>query len=148
VAALQGEGAIAQGAGAQAVSKGVAVAGDSTAPIDNSTHIHIGAPGEAAKALKLRNDYLRRMLKQSNAVSLLASSSDQRPLQLASVYTALMTERLELGIREAEHGVSGKVQMELDMRTTRRLSAVAVLDAATKLVLLGGPGRAAAKAPS
>jgi hypothetical protein len=70
---------------------GVAIAGDSHAPvhIGSVTHIH-AAPGTAADetaAQTLRTTYLRRVVRQAGAVSLLASGDQRGQVQLAAVYT-------------------------------------------------------------
>ncbi len=146
VAHNAGSGAIAQGAAAQAVAaRGVAIGGDSSAPIDISNHFHIGAPGQAASTSALRQTYLGRLWRQSNAVSLLDGGENRGNVRLAAVYTALLTARPKdesKGAEGRQGAFRGPDEMDAAMdRTMRdRMSAVAVLDADPRLVLLGGPG--------
>jgi formylglycine-generating enzyme required for sulfatase activity len=120
---------------------GVAIAGDSHAPvhIGSVTHIH-AAPGTAADetaAQTLRTTYLQRVVRQAGAVSLLASGDQRGQVQLAAVYTALLTKRLA-DVRPKRDAAG--LDKAMQGRDAPRLSAVAVLNSDRRLVLLGGPG--------
>ena len=136
-----GSGAVAQGDRAQAVGeKGIGIGGNNLAPIDNSTHFHLGAGDAAAKSQALRKSYLGRMWRQANAVvSLLASGDSRDAVRLAAVYTALLTERREESAAKSG-SARGLVAEAMGQNKSARLSAIAVLDTDHRLVLLGGPG--------
>ena len=97
-------------------------------------------PGAAAEVL--RQAYLCRLLRQTRGLPLTgvdrkaAEEEGNGEVQLAAVYTALLTQRPEHADRlEPRHGA--QLNME---RETRRLSAVEVLNGEQYLVLLGEPG--------
>ncbi len=111
-AQVAGSGAIAQGPHAVAVGAGgTAVLGDL---IQQGTQ-----PGASEE--DLTRAYLARILIQANQLPLFAGDSAKAQVQLSSIYTALLTRR----------------SLE---RLDKRLSALDVLNAEPKLVLLGGPG--------
>ena len=139
LAAIRGSGAIAQGERAQAVGeRGVAVGGDNRAAIDTSTHFHIGSGDATFKPQTLRKRYLGRVWRQANAVSLLAGADQRDAVRLAAVYTALMTDRSK--DRSVDRRAAGPLETLETLTRSQRLSALAVLDADRRLVLLGGPG--------
>jgi hypothetical protein len=141
--ATLGDGsASAQGSGAQAVGPGaVLVDGDSTAPINTGTLINspINSPTyqtiiqqaaqAGASATELRCGYLAWLSMRANELPLLAAEGG-RPVQLSSVYTALLTEGRETGL-------DGQLA---PASTGNRLSALEALDHSRCLVLMGGPG--------
>ncbi len=97
-------------------------------------------PGASAEIL--RQAYLHRLLRQTRGLPLTgvdrkaAEEEGNGEVQLAAVYTALLTQRPEhADMLEARHGAPPDVDRE-----TRRLSAVEVLDREQYLVLLGDPG--------
>ena len=142
-ARIEGAGAVAQGDGAQAAGEGgVAIAGNSTAPIHAGTHLHLHAgppPPAAAQPASLRRDYLRRVWKQTDSLSLLSGGDTQRPVRLGAVYTALMTE---LRTDTEPTRARGRLPSAAALGGERELplSAVAALNQHDRLVLLGGPG--------
>jgi len=85
----------------------------------------------------LRPAYLNWLIDQSRAVPLAGvdrksiSEDTRSDLDLAAVYTALMTQRAEAAEREA---------LERPDRELKRLSALAALNAEKTLALLGDPG--------
>ncbi len=94
-------------------------------------------PASPAQVGALRQAYLYRLMQQTRRLPLggvdpkSASDVQSGELRLSAVYTALLTQRQEVGARHTE--ASG----EWDLR---RLSAVEVLNAEPCLVLLGDPG--------
>jgi formylglycine-generating enzyme required for sulfatase activity len=136
-AQLSGSGAIAQGQGASAVgARGVGVARDNYGPINTGVIIELGTRPGASKD-DLRRAYLARILRQADQLPLFAGDTANAQVRLSSVYTALLTQRSE-GETTKEHAVF-RLGAPPDERA-RRLSAVEVLNAEPKLVLLGGPG--------
>jgi formylglycine-generating enzyme required for sulfatase activity len=130
-ARLTGGGAIAQGANTQAVGAGgVLIAGDSSGFVNLGVYIQQAArPG--ADAATLRRAYLARLLQQANQLPLFGGDSARAEIRLSSVYTALLTQAAE---HSPERDLPGRE------REPRHLSALNVLNAESKLVLLGGPG--------
>src|SRR5919198_1183836 len=136
-ARLDGSGAIAQGQDALAVGAGgVGVRGDNEGVINLGVLIQQAARPGASKE-DLRRAYLARILTQADQLPLFASDGSQAQIRLSSVYTALLTQRSEddAAIKRAmpNTGLSPE-------RAGRRLSALDVLNAEKKLVLLGSPG--------
>ncbi len=142
-ARLAGSGAIAQGKRARAVgAKGVLVAGASSAPIhtgegDIYQLLIQQAQHPWADAESLRRGYLAWVSLRANELPLLAGDSG-KPVQLSSVYTALLTEAREHGTAdrdaaESRHSVIGRGEGD-------RQSALEALDRERYLVLMGGPG--------
>jgi len=99
------------------------------------------APLPSADPTELRRAYLHRLMQQTRRLPLAgvdpktASDTESQELQLAAVYTALLTQRPEWeeGMRE------GRMMKQHDGET-RRLSALEVLNREPRLVLLGDPG--------
>lgn len=132
VAVLEGSPATFDQRG-QPVQQQINVAGD---------YILQRASQPGASAEILRQAYLHRLLRQTRGLPLTgvdrkaAEEEGNGEVQLAAVYTALLTQRPEhADMLEARHGASPDVDRE-----TRRLSAVEVLDREQYLVLLGDPG--------
>jgi hypothetical protein len=134
---LTGDGAIAQGAGAKAVSKQGTliegdVGGDFIAP--GGTKI-VHSPATTPPA-GLREAYLSWIMDQVRTVPLAGvdpksvREETRRDLELAAVYTALMTQQTT-PVDQPER---------LPDRAPRRLSALEVLNAHARLALLGDPG--------
>jgi hypothetical protein len=128
---LSGSGAIVQGQGSAGAGKGgVAVVGDVNAPI-TITNTSGPVPPEG-----LRTAYLTWVTEQVRDLPLSGidpntiQEDSRRHLDLASVYTALMTQRAEGGTARDMH----------PDRETKRLSALAVLNTESRLALLGDPG--------
>lgn len=90
-----------------------------------------------ASAEALRQAYLYRLMQQTRRLPLggvdpkSASDAQSSELRLSAVYTALLTQRVETAMRSPE---------TTPERESRRLSAVEVLNAEPRLVLLGDPG--------
>lgn len=133
-AQLAGPGAIAQGTAALAVGAGgVGIAGN------NSGLINLGVlnvliqqgsrPGASAQAL--RQAYLATVVTQANQLPLVAADGGATQARLSAVYTALLTRRIK---------ADDAVQALQDRQDARHLSALEMLNAERKLVLLGGPG--------
>jgi len=126
-AQLRGDGAIAQGQDALAVgSGGVAVMGDNSGIINLGLLIQLGTRS-GASGEDMKRAYLARILIQANKLPLFVSDNAGKSILLSSVYTALLTGRSETDTASPE-------------RDTKKLSALDVLNAENKLVLLGGPG--------
>ncbi|MEF8700971.1 MAG: hypothetical protein V5B33_16995 [Candidatus Accumulibacter sp. UW20] len=130
--------ASAQGSGAQAAAPGaVLVKRDNTAPINTGTLINSPtyqtiiqqAAQAGATATELRCGYLAWLSMHANELPLLAAEGG-RPVQLSSVYTALLTEGRETGL-------DGQIA---PASTGNRLSALEALDRSRCLVLMGEPG--------
>ncbi len=135
-AALDGSGAVAQGAGATALGQGAAqVIGDVHGTLNLGVIIEQARqPGAGMEAL--RRAYLARLLAHANQLPLLAGEPGSDQVQLASVYTALLTQR---SAAYAE-GQRLPAAAAADEHRARPLSALAVLDAEPRLVLMAGPG--------
>ena len=137
-ATLNGSGAIARGRTARAAGQGaVIVERDNTAPINTGagniyqTIVQQAAqPGADPDAL--RRGYLAWLSLRANELPLFAGDSG-RPAQLASVYTALLTQAREPGEDHAPAGAPVE-------REPARQSALEALDSEKYLVLMGGPG--------
>jgi hypothetical protein len=143
-AKLKGAGAIAQGTKAKAAGKrGVVVDGPvrgniTTGDTTYQTIIHQAAePG--ASADDLRRAYLARVSARANELPLLAGESGA-PVQLSSVYTALLTEGPDAS--EAHMYAAGRAARAMADRDAARASALEVLDKDQYLVLMGGPAAA------
>lgn len=134
---LQGSSAVAQGQGATALAPGaVQIQGDNHAPI--TVLIEQGRqPGASAAAL--RQAYLARLMLQLDQLPLAGGGRGADQVRLSSVYTALLTQR-------SEAPDPGRPAADLVWKVSggrkggRPLSALAVLNAERRLVLLGGPG--------
>ncbi|MGH2358502.1 MAG: NACHT domain-containing protein [Candidatus Limnocylindria bacterium] len=135
-------GAIAQGKKAKAAGKrGVVVDGSvggniTTGDTTYQTIIHQAAqPGASAE--DLRCAYLAWLCARANELPLLAGESGA-PVQLSSVYTALLTEGRDAG--EAQLHAAGRDENAMADSDAARPSALEGLDKAQYLVLMGGPG--------
>lgn len=133
---LQGGGAIAQGRGATAVGQGGAYVGR-----DNRGTINLGVLIEQARQPgaseeELQRAYLARLLRDHNHLPLLAGEQGAEEVLLSQVYTALLTQRQQADPEDR----AGLARMAHGERGARPLSALAVLDAEPRLVLLAGPG--------
>jgi len=136
-AQLSGSGAIAQGQDALAVgAAGVGVGRDNYGDINTGLIIKQGTKPGASRA-DLRRAYLARILTQANQLPLFAGDSANSQVRLSAIYTALLTQR-----SEGEHTTERAMPHSRSSpdRAARRLSALDVLNAERKLVLLGGPG--------
>lgn len=128
-ATVQAGGAIAQGTDAQAVGAGgVGIGGDNSGSI-NLTYIILQGTRPGASGPELRRAYLGRLLRQANQLPLFGGDSAKAEVRLSSVYTALLTQGGERWPK------SGRGDREPAHR-----SALDLLNAEAKLVLLGGPG--------
>jgi hypothetical protein len=136
-ASVEGDGAVAQGKGALAQGEGASYVGGDSYQI---TLQQAAQPG--ASAGDLRQGYLAWLSMQANRLPLFVSDSGKQ-VQLASVYTALLTEgrdekRLNPAaggsLRQPGTGQPGEVER------LERLSALEALDRERHLVLMGGPG--------
>lgn len=137
MAALQAGGGSAAAAGrgiAQAGTANLAFSGD----IHGDVSIHQGDPDRTDPAA-LRQAYLCQLVSQVKGLPLTgvdrkaASDADCADLELAAVYTALRTQRTTGEGRDP--AAASRPEGE-----ARRLSAVEVLNAEPRLVLLGDPG--------
>ncbi len=139
-AVLRGSGAIAQGEGAKAVGeKGVLI---ESKVIHTGTYVESqtvqSQRAETANVASLREAYLNRLFDSTRQLSLAgidpkaASSEVEARLNLAGVYTALLTQTSEAH----EQALQGKSPA----RESRRQSAVEQLNQHSRLVLLGDPG--------
>ena len=136
-ARLAGSGAIAQGQGSLAVGAGgVAVQGNNVGMINLGVLIQQAARPGASKE-DLRRAYLARILTQANQLRLFTGDTANAQVRLSSVYTALLTQRSEA---ETAIGRGAPLIGSSHEQAARRLSALDVLNAERKLVLLGGPG--------
>ena len=131
--------------------RGVSIGGNSSAPVntgdthiydqrDQRTIVHLGAPA-GASAAELRSAYLQWVKRRANELPLLAADSG-KPVQLASVYTALLTrharDETPDGRGKANAWRAGPVAD--DPHAAPRQSALEALDDERLLVLMGGPG--------
>jgi formylglycine-generating enzyme required for sulfatase activity len=134
---LTGDGAVAQGTGARAVGKQATLIegdmiGDYIAP--GATKI-VHPPGTTPPA-GLLEAYLSWVMEQVCTVPLAGvdpksvREETRRDLELAAVYTALLTQ----------HPALDEQQERLLDRDIRRLSALEMLNTHTRLALLGDPG--------
>ncbi|MCI0731532.1 MAG: SUMF1/EgtB/PvdO family nonheme iron enzyme [Chloroflexi bacterium] len=152
-ASLAGSGAVAQGEGSTAVGeRGVSVKGNVAGDIISGDynrkieagqyieHYHEAGQAAAGEVKALRDAYLGRLLLAANTLSLAgldpkaASDESQAQLDLAAVYTALLTIRLEEGEGGGELFLAGRAAKG------RPSSALAQLNQHQRLVLLGDPG--------
>lgn len=136
-AQLTGGGAIAQGDSAQSVgARGVLIDGNNSGDINLGVIIQQGMrPG--ARKEDLRRAYLARMLDLGNHLALFAGDTTNAQIKLTSVYTALLTRRTE-GPMRAGQRLKGRA--DTGPQRDKPQSALEVLNAESKLVLLGGPG--------
>lgn len=140
-AQVKGGGAVAQGKGAQAAGARGVVAGRVDGSVNTGDHygdnlyltIMAAAAQPGADAQTLRNLYLAWVRQCANDLPLMAGDSGQ-PVQLASVYTALLTHGRGDSAILARKGASRRVE------AAQRESALEALDQERLLVLLGGPG--------
>jgi len=138
MSAQAGGVAIAEGAEAVAVGPGgVAVQGGNDGTINLGVMIQQGTRAGASER-DLTRAYLARILTQADQLPLFIGDGSKAHIRLSSVYTALLTQRGEAEIAFEDGDVRGKVQISTDR--DKRLSALEVLDAEARLVLLGGPG--------
>jgi hypothetical protein len=98
-------------------------------------------PEPGADPTTLRRAYLHRLLETTSQLSLAgvdpkAASEAKARLNLGAVYTALLTQRLEIEVLSRDREVS-QVLIE---KSNRHLSAVEILNRDARLVLLGDPG--------
>lgn len=129
-----GSGGIAVGPGAIGVGeKGIAIGGNI---YGNVTVGAASVSSDSASSATLREAYLNWLIGQVRSLPLSGVDPDaireetRRDLDLAAVYTALMTQRSES---------SKDRDLKLD-REVQHLSAVAVLNLERRLALLGDPG--------
>ena len=134
---VTGNGAVAQGFGATAVGAGgVGIHGDNVGLINLGVLIQQGAkPGASEQDLTLA--YLARILSTADQLPLFVGDGANARVRLSAVYTALLTQRSETdaATKGAMRGLTG-----LPEDRESRLSALDVLNAESRLVLLGGPG--------
>jgi formylglycine-generating enzyme required for sulfatase activity len=118
---------------AQVGGRNIAISGD----VEGGVTI-VQGDADRTDPAALRQAYLCRLVAQTRGLPLIgvdpkaASDADCADLELAAVYTALLTQRRE-GEREG-------LALPGTERETRRLSAVEMLNAEPHLVLLGDPG--------
>jgi formylglycine-generating enzyme required for sulfatase activity len=137
-AQLAGSGAIAQGPGALGVgAQGVGITGDNYGDVNTGLIIQQGTRPGAGKA-DLRRAYLARILKQADQLPLFAGDDANAQIRLSSVYTALLTQRSQGDAMMARD--PARRDSDLSPGREARLSALDVLNAESRLVLLGGPG--------
>ncbi|MGH8552769.1 MAG: NACHT domain-containing protein, partial [Methylococcales bacterium] len=135
-ARLSGGGAINQAPDSTAVGQqSVAVASNNYGDINTGLLIQLGSQAGASKE-DLRRAYLARLLNQANQLPLFAADRASAQVKLSSVYTALLTQRSEPD-RSIEF--SAKPSGATPEHDKKR-SALEVLNAEARLVLLGGPG--------
>lgn len=134
-----GGGAVAQGPGATALGQGAAqVQGDNRGTINLGLIIEQASlPGASAEVLQ--QAYLARLLRDLNQLPLLAGEEGGEQVQLACVYTALLT------LRNDRDGRASTPDQQRDNQSgfkpdSKPLSALAVLNAEPRLVLMAGPG--------
>jgi formylglycine-generating enzyme required for sulfatase activity len=135
-ARLAGSGAIAQGPGAAAGGAGsIVIQGDNNASIVGVLIQQAARPG--ASRQELRRAWLARILRQADQLPLFAGDNANAQVRLSSVYTALLTQRSE---DDPAAGRAARHPAASPERAAKNLSALDVLNAERKLVLLGGPG--------
>jgi formylglycine-generating enzyme required for sulfatase activity len=134
---LTGSGAVAQGDHAWAVGAGGTLIGrDVHGDVIASGGTKIITQSPPVVPAGLRDAYLSWVMEQVRTVPLAGvdpksvREETRRDLELAAVYTALMTQQMK---------TAGTQERLLD-RDTRRLSALAALNAQPRLALLGDPG--------
>ena len=131
-ASISGGGAIAQGERATAVgAAGVSVRGDNYGDINtgsSSSKRRGRVPAERSCAVPTS----RAFSGQAERLPLFAADSANAQVRLSCVYTALLTDR-----RDAVVPLGRGASAEPD---SKNLSALDVLNAEPRLVLLGGPG--------
>lgn len=137
-AAQPAHGAHASGRDAPAVGPAaVLVNGNNQGAINTGIIIQQGTvPG--ASEQDLRRAYLARILTQTNQLPLFAGDSTNIPIQLSSVYTALLTQRSDQ--EDLIYGTGRPHGSNLVPSSARLLSALDVLNTEKSLVVLGGPG--------
>jgi hypothetical protein len=126
------------GSGGIAIGPGAVAGGASSVIIGGNVYgdVHLGTADDSEPIDGLRDAYLTWLMEQVRAVPLPGvdpksiREETQRDLDLAAVYTALMTQRT---------GDRAKRTLQPD-RGARRLSALAVLNTEPHLALLGDPG--------
>ncbi len=92
-------------------------------------------PGASANTLQ--RAYLARLLRDHSQLPLLAGEQGAEQVQLSQVYTALLTQRDESEAGRVGQTKARKFWVE---RPDKPASALAVLDAERRLVLMAGPG--------
>jgi predicted NACHT family NTPase len=139
-AKVEGGGAIAQGKWAKAAGERAVIVDGNTGAINTGT-IHQTFIQEASRpgatAAELRKGYLAWLSMRANELPLFAGDSGA-PVQLSSVYTALLTESRDIG--EVQLRASGRAEHAMTRRDASRQSALEALDQEQFLVLMGGPG--------
>ena len=126
------------GSGAVAVGPGAVAAGEGSIAVGGHVYGDViqGASPRFEPPEGLREAYLHWLMEQVRAVPLTGvdpksiREQTRRDLDLAAVYTALMTQRTDATANRELHPA----------REARRLSALAVLNAEPHLALLGDPG--------
>ena len=125
---------------AGAILTGVEAGGN----ISIETHVHAPDDPSQPDPAALERAYLERLYQQANTLTLAgidpkAAADADAGLELAAVYTALLTQTPDL---DAVRGMARREDLEALARDAkaRRLSAVAQLDREARLVLLGDPG--------
>lgn len=139
-AKVRGNGAVAQGERAKAAGRRGVVADTvigNTMTGDMYQTIINQAVQSGASADDLRRAYLAWLSVRANELPLLAGDSG-KPIQLSSVYTALLTQSRDAS--EAHLRAAGSAARVLADRDPARQSALEALDQERSLVLLGGPG--------
>ena len=135
-AELDGSGAMAQGLGATALGAGATqINGDFHGTLNLDVIIQQARQPGASMHI-LRRAYLARLLLHTNQLPLLAGEQGSEQVQLSQVYTALLTQR-SAADGAGKHGLAAAAD---DEQRARPLSALAVLDAEPRLVLMAGPG--------
>jgi formylglycine-generating enzyme required for sulfatase activity/energy-coupling factor transporter ATP-binding protein EcfA2 len=110
--------------------------------VENQINIAHGASEKSTDPLALKESYLYGLLHKLRYLPLdcidpkAAQDASCKPLQLSSVYTALMTETPLFDLRKTPEGMSP----EKTEKAARRLSALEMLIKEKHLVLLGDPG--------
>jgi hypothetical protein len=126
------------GSGGSAIGAGAVAAGAGGVAIGGDVHgnVYLGPAATSEPIDDLRNAYLTWLMEQVRAVPLTGvdpksiRGETRRDLDLAAVYTALMTQRTDMAEERT---------LRPD-REARQLSALAVLNTEPHLALLGDPG--------